>query len=87
MALKLEPAGMIWFGRPSLSGSSSKTSGLPSQVGIGGIGGIRPGNSTPGSRKVRAGAAVMCTSAIGSVPKRWLGPVTVPSAISTSMPS
>ena len=32
-ALKVEPAGMVWFGRPRLSGSSSKTSGLPSHTG------------------------------------------------------
>ncbi len=85
MALKVEPAGMIWLGSPSLSGSSSKTSGLPSQVGIGGM--PRPGNSTPGSRKARPGRATTWTSAMGSVEKRWLGPVTVPSALSTSMPS
>ena len=46
-AVKLEPAGMTVFGRPNFSGSSSNTSGFPSQVGIGGP---KKGKTIPGSR-------------------------------------
>ena len=67
-----------------MSGFSSKVSGLPSRVGLGGM--PRPGYSTPGSRKQRPPAEAK-TSAIGPVPKVWLPEHTAPPVTVTRMPS
>ena len=83
MAVNVVPGTQDSFSKRILSGSSSNTSGFPSQTGSPG----RPGYSMPGSRKPRAEVGVMYISATGSELKCWLPPDTVPVAIRMRMPS